>query len=97
VPVTPPAAPALVRAARRDLHQDDVNEALVMRPGQYLTRFLVYADRTGVDAGWLGIAGGIGRAGEAIRKVQNGYVRSYAATMLGGLGVVAAVVWALAS
>ncbi|WP_344248500.1 NADH-quinone oxidoreductase subunit L [Isoptericola hypogeus] len=96
VPVEPPRSTALVRAARVDLHQDDVNEALVMRPGQYLTRALVYSDRAAVDAGWLGLAGGIGRLGTRLRRLQNGYVRSYAATMLGGLGVVALVVWLLA-
>jgi len=97
VPVTPPPAPAVVRAARADLYQDTVNESLVMRPGQYLTRSLVYTDRTVVDAGWLGLAGGIGRFGEWLRRFQNGYVRSYAAMTLGGLGVIAAFVWALAS
>jgi NADH-quinone oxidoreductase subunit L len=97
VPVEPPPAPVLVRAARVDLHQDDVNESLVMRPGQYLTRSLVYLDRAAVDGGWLGLAGGIGRFGARLRRLQNGYVRSYAATMLGGLGVVGIVVWALAS
>ena len=97
VPVTPPPASVLVRAARVDLHQDDVNEAVVMRPGQYLTRSLVYGDRTVVDAGWLGLAGAIGRLGTRLRGLQNGYVRSYAATMLGGLGVVALVVWLLAN
>ncbi|MFC8597642.1 NADH-quinone oxidoreductase subunit L [Isoptericola sp. NPDC057191] len=97
VPVDPPRASALVRAARVDLHQDDVNESLVMLPGQYLTRSLVYTDRAAVDGGWLGMAGGIGRLGARLRRMQNGYVRSYAATMLGGLGVVGVVVWALAS
>lgn len=97
VPVEPPPAPAVVRAARVDLYQDAVNESLVMRPGQYLTRALVYSDRTAVDGGWLGLAGGIGRLGARLRRMQNGYVRSYAATMLGGLGVVGLVVWVLAS
>ncbi|MFD6135225.1 NADH-quinone oxidoreductase subunit L, partial [Isoptericola sp. NPDC060257] len=97
VPVEPPSAPAVVRAARVDLYQDAVNESLVMRPGQYLTRALVYSDRTAVDGGWLGLAGGIGRLGSRLRRMQNGYVRSYAATMLGGLGVVGLVVWVLAS
>jgi NADH-quinone oxidoreductase subunit L len=97
VPVTAPRSNALVRAARRDLYQDTVNESVAMRPGQYLTRSLVYGDRTVVDAGWLGMAGGIGRLGDALRRLQNGYVRSYAAMTLGGLGAVAAVVWALAS
>jgi NADH-quinone oxidoreductase subunit L len=96
VPTRAPHGSALVRAARVDLHQDTVNESLVMRPGQYLTRALVYGDRAGVDAGWLGLAGAIGRAGEGLRKWQTGYVRQYAAQTLGGLGVIALVVWLLA-
>ncbi|WP_402462088.1 NADH-quinone oxidoreductase subunit L [Isoptericola aurantiacus] len=93
VPTTPPPAPAVVRAARVDLHQDDVNETLVMLPGAMLTRSLVFADRTAVDAGWLGLAGGIGRLGGVLRGLQSGYVRQYAAMTLGGLGVVVLVIW----
>jgi NADH-quinone oxidoreductase subunit L len=92
VPTEPPPAPALVRAARVDLHQDDVNETLVMLPGQVLTRSLVYADRTAVDAGWLGLASGVGRLGRWLRGLQSGYSRQYAAVMLGGLGFVALVI-----
>ncbi|MCK0118029.1 NADH-quinone oxidoreductase subunit L [Isoptericola sp. S6320L] len=93
VPTTPPPAPALVRAARVDLHQDDVNEGLVMLPGRVLTRSLVFADRTAVDAGWLGLAGGVGRLGGRLRSMQSGYVRQYAAMTLGGLGVIVLVIW----
>jgi NADH-quinone oxidoreductase subunit L len=97
VPTEPPPAPAVVRAAREDLYQDAINEAVAMRPGQFLTGSLVEADRAVVDGGWTGLATGIGRWGVRLRRMQNGYVRSYAATMLGGLGVVALVVWLLAS
>jgi NADH-quinone oxidoreductase subunit L len=85
-----------VRAARRDLYQDAVNETAVMVPGQVLTRTLVYADRAGVDSGFLAIASAVRRSGDALRRLQNGYVRSYAATTLGGLLGLAVVVWALA-
>ncbi|MBD8079517.1 NADH-quinone oxidoreductase subunit L [Cellulosimicrobium arenosum] len=95
VPIRAPHGSVLTRAARRDLYQDDVNETLVMRPGQYLTRSLVYADKEMVDGGWLGLAGGVGRVGEWLRGWQNGYVRTYGATMLGGLVVIVAVVLAL--
>lgn len=95
VPVRAPRGAVLTRAARRDLYQDDVNEAVFMRPGQYLTRSLVYADKEMVDGGWLGLAGVVGRVGEWLRGWQNGYVRTYGATMLGGLVVIAAVVLAL--
>lgn len=95
VPITAPTGSVLTQAARKDLYQDGVNEAVFMRPGQYLTRFLVYTDRVAVDGGWMGLAGLIGRIGQWLRTTQNGYVRSYAATMLGGVVVIAAVILAL--
>lgn len=95
VPIRAPRGRVLTRAARQDLYQDDVNEAVFMRPGQYLTRSLVYADKEMVDGGWLGLAGAVGRVGDRLRGWQNGYVRTYGATMLGGVVVIAAVVLAL--
>ena len=38
-----------VRAARRDLYANAINEALIARPGIWLTRALVYFDNRGVD------------------------------------------------
>src|SRR5690606_12026761 len=49
IPTTAPAGSVITVAARRDLYGDAVNEALLMRPGQYLTRSLVYADNKGLD------------------------------------------------
>lgn len=94
VAVVPPRGSVLTRAARRDLYQDDVNEALLMRPGQYLTRSLVYGDRHVVDGAATGLARVVAGAGELVRRVQNGYVRSYAATMVAGVVVLVAVVLA---
>ena len=42
-------ATSLTRAARADLYGDAVNEAVFMRPGQYLTRWLVWFDNRVVD------------------------------------------------
>ncbi len=95
VPETPPRASFLTRAARRDLYQDQVNEGVFMRPGQYLTRSLVYADSAVVDAAAVGLAGVFPRVGEILRRLQNGYVRSYAAMVLVGV-VIALVVVAVA-
>ncbi|MDF2848171.1 MAG: nuoL, partial [Oerskovia sp.] len=95
VPIVPPHGSVLTRAARKDLYQDQVNEAVFMRPGQYLTRSLVYGDRQMVDGGWMGLAGLVGATGEKLRGMQNGFVRSYAATMLAGLIVIVAVVLAV--
>ena len=92
VPVEPPTGSLLTRAARVDLYQDAVNENLLMRPGQYLTRSLVYADKKTVDGGLMGAAGAVGIVGEAVKKIQNGFVRSYAAMMLAGFGVLVVVV-----
>ena len=49
----------LTTAARRDLYGDAFNEAVFMRPGQYLTRFLVCFDNRVVD----GAVNGLRRAG----------------------------------
>jgi len=90
VPQLAPVGSLATRAARRDLFQDDVNEALLMRPGQHLTRSLVFVDNEGVDGGVRGLAALIGGISGRVRRVQTGFVRSYALTMLGGVVVVIA-------
>ena len=90
VPLAVPVGSLATRAARRDLFQDDVNEALLMRPGQHLTRSLVYVDNRGVDGAVGGFAALIGGTSSRVRRLQTGFVRSYALTMLGGVVVVAA-------
>jgi len=94
VPETAPAGSALTRAARVDLYQDAVNDALLVEPGQHLTRSLVYGDRTAVDGTFTGLGRLTVGLGELVRKVQTGYARQYAATMLLGLVVLAVVVLA---
>ncbi|MBK5249100.1 MAG: NADH-quinone oxidoreductase subunit L [Actinomycetales bacterium] len=94
VPVIALAGSVLTRAARKDLYQDEVNDGLLVQPGQYLTRSLVYGDRQVID----GAVGGLGRVmvrlGDVTRRLQTGYVRSYAATMTIGLVALVAVVLA---
>jgi NADH-quinone oxidoreductase subunit L len=94
VAVVPPRGSALTRAARRDLYQDHVNEAVFMRPGQYLTRSLVYGDRQVVDASATGLARGVAASGDLFRRLQTGYVRSYASGIVLGVVVLVAVVLA---
>ncbi|PWD50535.1 NADH-quinone oxidoreductase subunit L [Serinibacter arcticus] len=91
VPLVAPTGSPLTRAARRDFYADDVNEALAMRPGQDLTRTLVYADTAVVDGAVTGAAAGTVGLGQALRKLQNGYVRSYAAMILAGVVIAGAV------
>ncbi|MGH3483993.1 MAG: NADH-quinone oxidoreductase subunit L [Nocardioidaceae bacterium] len=88
VPVEAPRGSVLTRAARADLYGDAFNEAVFMRPGQYLTRSLVYFDNRGIDGMVNGIAAMIGGSSGRIRRLQTGFVRSYALAVLGGAVVV---------
>jgi len=84
----PQAAPVAVTpvtlAARRNLYLDALNESVLMRPGQYLTRALVYVDNRGIDGAVNGLAAGIGGSSGRLRRLQTGFVRSYALSMFGG-------------
>ena len=95
VAVVPPRGSVLTRAARRDLYQDAVNETVLMRPGQYLTRSLVFADRQVVDGTVTGVARGTAGGGELLRRLQTGFVRSYALQMVVGVVALVAVVLAV--
>ena len=78
----------LTRAARQDLYQDTVNESLFMRPGQYLTRSLVYFDNKVIDGAVNGLAALIGGTSGRVRRWQTGFVRSYALSMFVGAALV---------
>ncbi|MQA77554.1 MAG: NADH-quinone oxidoreductase subunit L [Streptosporangiales bacterium] len=92
VPEVAPVGNALVRAGRRDLYGDAFNESVFMRPGQYLTRSLVFFDNRLVDGAVNGIAGLVGNTSLWWRQAQTGFVRSYALSMLLGAAVVSALV-----
>ncbi|MGY1821405.1 NADH-quinone oxidoreductase subunit L [Geodermatophilus sp. SYSU D00079] len=96
VPLTAPVRVALpVRAARRALYADTVNESLFMRPGQWLTRALVFVDNRGVDGAVNGLAATLGGSSSRLGRTQTGFVRSYALSMLGGAVVVAGALLAV--
>src|SRR6478736_8242750 len=95
VPRTAPAGSMITQAARKDLYQDAVNEGLFMRPGIHLTRALVFADSAGVDGAATGIGRLIAGTSGRWRKLQNGYARSYALTMLVGVVVILGAVWVM--
>ncbi|MEU5427725.1 NADH-quinone oxidoreductase subunit L [Streptomyces olivoreticuli] len=90
VPVTAPRGNLLTRAARRDLLQDDFNHVVLVRGGEHLTRSLVYADHTLVDGVVNGTAASVGGLSGRMRRLQNGYARSYAVSMFGGAAVLIA-------
>ena len=80
----PQPAGVLVTAARRNLYTDAFNEAVFERPGIYLTRALVYLDGRGIDGAVNGIAAAVGGGSGRLRRLQTGFVRSYALSMLTG-------------
>ncbi|MEG3636622.1 NADH-quinone oxidoreductase subunit L [Micromonospora palythoicola] len=84
-------AGVLVTAARKNLYTDAVNEAVFEKPGIFLTRALVYLDNRGIDGLINGLAAGVGGGSGRLRRLQTGFVRSYATSILtGALLVVAA-------
>ena len=81
-----------VRAARRDLYANALNEALFERPGLALTAGFVATDDRGVDGVVNGAGSLLSGSSSVLRRAQTGFVRSYALSMLGGsLLVVAAL------
>ena len=55
-----------------------------MRPGQWLTRLSVYFDNRGVDGLVNTLAATVGGSSGRLRRIQNGFVRSYALSMFFG-------------
>ncbi|MEU6403649.1 NADH-quinone oxidoreductase subunit L [Streptomyces sp. NPDC046985] len=90
VPATAPRGSLLTRAARRDLLQDDFNHVVLVRGGEHLTRSLVYVDHTLVDGVVNGSAASVGGLSGRLRKLQNGFARSYAVSMFGGAALLVA-------
>ena len=89
--VAPTNVSLLTRAARADAFGDALNEAVFMRPGQYLTRSLTWFDTKAVDGLISGFAAAVGGLSARSRRLQNGYARSYALTMFGGALLIAVV------
>ncbi|HEX6074554.1 MAG TPA: NADH-quinone oxidoreductase subunit L [Micromonosporaceae bacterium] len=90
-----PARSPLVRAARANLYGDAFNETVFELPGRYLTRALVYLDGKGIDGLVNGLAATIGGGSGRLRRLQTGFVRSYALTILMGALVVVAALMAV--
>jgi NADH-quinone oxidoreductase subunit L len=92
IPVTQPESRSFfTMAGRNDLYGDAFNEAVFMRPGQGLTAGLVTVEDSGIDGAVNGTAAAIGRMSSRLRRVQNGFVRSYALTMTLGAAIVGVV------
>ena len=91
--VAPEDVSVFTKIARQDLLQDRFNETVFMRPGQVLTTTLVATDEVVID-GTVRAVGNIAMgSGSALRGLQNGFVRSYAALILLGAVALVAAIW----
>jgi NADH-quinone oxidoreductase subunit L len=74
-----------IRAARVDLYGDAINDGLVVDPGRHVVSGMLTMDRYVVDGALSGGPVAVGALAGQLRKVQNGFVRSYALSLLGGV------------
>jgi NADH-quinone oxidoreductase subunit L len=90
-----PAGNAVTVAARQKLYADEFNESVLERPGLWLSRALVYFDNRGVDGAVNGLGASVGGGSSRLKRIQTGFVRSYALSMLAGSVAVVAVLLAV--
>ena len=91
--VAPENVTEFTQIARRDLLQDEINEALFMRPGQVITSALVKFDQSVIDGAVRGIGQIAMSSGSSLRRTQTGFVRSYAMLILIGAAALIAAIW----
>ena len=76
----------MTRAARADLYGDAINDELVVKPGKRADH---RAARLRPDRGRRRCSpaarSAVGGVGALLRRAQNGFVRSYALSLLGGV------------
>ncbi|MDT0200703.1 NADH-quinone oxidoreductase subunit L [Nocardioides sp. AE5] len=82
--VAPTDVSVFTRAARADLYGDAINDTLVVHPGRQLVAGLTAVDDGLIDGAVMGQADAVGGLAGVARKLQNGFVRSYAVWVLGG-------------
>ncbi len=89
VPRTAPTEVSVFTAAgRNDLYADAFNDLVIVEPGKSLTSGLATFDRSTVDGGFVGTASALGGLSGRLRLAQNGFVRSYALSLLVGAALV---------
>jgi NADH-quinone oxidoreductase subunit L len=91
--IAPENVSVLTKIARQDLMQDRFNEAVFMRPGQQLTQVLVKTDEAVIDGAVRGVGQLAMNSGSALRGVQSGFVRSYAALIFVGAALLIGAIW----
>jgi len=93
--VAPTPVSPLTVAARRDLYGDAFNEAVFMKPGQQLTKSLEVVDTKGIGGVVGSFAVVVTGLSTLTRKLQTGFVRSYALVMFVGATLVVATMMAV--
>ena len=93
--VAPVQVSVLTTAARNDAYGDAFNEEVFMRPGAQLTSALVEVDNAGVDGSVNALAGLVSLTSNRLRRMQTGFARNYALSMLAGAALVVAVLLAV--
>jgi NADH-quinone oxidoreductase subunit L len=89
VPRTAPTKVSVFTAAgRNDLYGDAFNDLVIVGPGKGFTEGLATFDRGTVDGGFVGTASALGGLSSRMRLAQNGFVRSYALSLLAGAALV---------
>ncbi len=83
------------KAARKDLYQDLLNDKVFVEPGTLLTAGLVKTDDRVIDGFVRFVGNFLAATSDVLRKVQNGFVRSYALLMLAGLVITVIAVWVI--
>ncbi len=66
-----------------------------MRPGQWLTRLSVYFDSRGIDGAVNSSAAAVGGSSGRLRRIQTGFVRTYALSMFFGAVLLVAALLAV--
>jgi NADH-quinone oxidoreductase subunit L len=87
--VAPQDVSFVTRAGREELYGNTINDTLVVNPSKHLTTALLATDKYAVDGVLTGGPVAVGLFAGFARRVQNGYVRSYALSILVGALIVA--------
>jgi NADH-quinone oxidoreductase subunit L len=83
----PATSNPLALIGRHDMYARAIDDAAVVKPGTALAHGVAAFDTHAVDGAAMGTAGVMAGLGAGLRKLQNGYVRSYGLTT--AIGVVA--------
>ncbi len=84
----PTRVSVLTTAGRNDLYGDAFNDAVIVGPGKRFLGNLTAFDAGLVDGGAVGTGSALSGLSTRLRLAQNGFVRSYALSLLAGAALV---------